>query len=127
LDCIYSMWDLLPPEVQGALRKAILENGYRTRPRRGASIRSCPSCGSRNTADCQCVSTIEDSTVGLCISCGYLWCLECDAPLITSVVCGHWEICTRCESGKDTSGDCGEVAWECARIKAWLKRAHPVV
>ena len=64
----------------------------------------------------------EDTTVGICLECGYVWCLECFKPL-KKWPCPHWEICDACEwcpseeeLGKGES--CPYAAWrdECPRI-----------
>lgn len=121
------LWELLPPEIQDALRKAVEEKKERPKAGRGGVIRSCPRCGGKDTTDCDRVLGIEDSTIGLCIGCGYLWCLECDAALLTDILCGHWQICTYCGEKKDASGYCNTVAWECRHVKAWLNKNHPTV
>jgi len=121
-----SMWELLPGEIQQALRKAVAEKKETTRPVRGV-IRLCPRCGERDTTDCDRVMGIEDVTIGLCLRCGYLWCLECETALLTSVLCGHWQVCAHCRERKDPSGCCSTVAWKCKHVRTWLSKSHPTV
>ncbi len=75
--------------------------------------------------DCSLVDGIEDITVGLCSVCGYLWCLECDASLLTSPACGHWLVCEICDEEKEHDGFCGIMPWDCKRISEWLARKSP--
>jgi len=124
---LLTMWDLLPDEIQDALLLAVEKNRDALRNFRGASAHSCPHCGDSNTMDCSTIDSIGDATVGLCLVCGYLWCLECDASLITGINCGHWQICTACPEKKQSSGYCGTVPWECPYIQDWLRKNHPVV
>lgn len=77
--------------------------------------------------DCGKVEGILDTSVGLCPVCGYLWCLECDASLITGISCGHWQICATCGERKGPSGQCGKIPLKCPHIQVWLKKNHPVV
>jgi hypothetical protein len=127
IDNTDTMWELLPAEIQDTLQKAFEEKKGKPKPERGGEIRTCPHCGEKDTTDCDQVLGIEDSTIGLCIACGYLWCLECDAALLTSILCGHWQICAYCGEKKDSSGSCKTVAWKCKHVKAWLNKNHPTV
>ncbi|MBA4418007.1 MAG: hypothetical protein C0392_08875 [Syntrophus sp. (in: bacteria)] len=123
---LHDMWELMPTEVQEALKKAIEIVTAKTKHEKSSIIRRCPRCGARNTTDCRGVEGIADSTIGLCITCGYLWCLECDVHLIASIVCGHWKICAGCGERKDELGYCGKVPWECRHIKLWLEKNNPI-
>ncbi len=122
-----TMWELLPSEIQDSLRKAVEEKRGKPKAERGGVIRSCPRCGTTDTANCDRVAGIDDVTIGLCISCGYLWCLECDAALLTTILCGHWQVCTHCGEKKDAAGLCNTAAWKCKHILTWLKKNHPTV
>jgi hypothetical protein len=122
-----TMWELLPAEIQDALQNAVEEKKGKPKGERGGVLRPCPRCGEKDTTDCDRVLGIEDSTIGLCITCGYLWCLECDAALLTSVLCGHWQVCTHCGEKKDASGYCNTVTWKCKHIRVWLNKNHPTV
>ena len=117
------MWELLPENTQDALLLAVEKN---KNTGRNSMARTCPHCGDPNTMDCSSVDGINDATVGLCCVCGYLWCTECDASLMTGIDCGHWQICSACPNKKE-SGFCGTLPWDCPRIREWLRKNHPVV
>ncbi len=117
------MWEFLHDDIQNALLLAVEKN---RNAERDNTAGSCPHCGDSNTMDCSSVETINDATVGLCCICGYLWCTECDASLMTGVDCGHWHICSACPDKKE-SGFCGTLPLECCRIQEWLRKFHPVV
>ncbi len=122
------MWEFLPPGIQESL-KAVLEIHQQRGHRQDmpAIIRECPHCSSHNTIDCGHVKDLNDTTIGLCLACGYLWCLECDTALLTTVNCEHWQVCSACTEEKNLSGYCGIIPWECIHIKTWLKKSHPRV
>ena len=119
---LHAMWELMPLEVQQALREAVESLRRRSE---GFIIRRCPRCGENKTADCHDVARIADATVGLCTVCGYVRCLECGAHLISTVACGHWKVCAGCAERMDESGNCGTVPRECAHIKEWLRKYTP--
>lgn len=121
------MWEFLSDDLQDALLLAVEKNRTAKIPIRGQSVRPCPHCGNSGTMDCARVEGISDATVGLCLTCGYIWCLECDASLITGIPCGHWQICAACGEKKKPSGFCGTMPLECRHIQAWLEKNHPVV
>ena len=114
---IYAMWGLLPPDVRHALKKAVEALDRVVERWRTPVIAPCPRCGSKKTADCRNVEGIDDATVGLCIACGYVWCLECNVTLITSIACDHWKICANCGNRTDEVGNCGIMTWECPRLR----------
>ncbi len=122
---LHDMWELMPPETQRALSEAIEilagSGGYTEDP----SPRYCPRCGGSDTTDCHTVKYIQDPSIGLCVTCGYLWCLECGAHLISTVTCGHWRICANCGVRKDESGYCRALPSECSYVKDWLERSNP--
>lgn len=117
------MWEFLPDDIQDALLLAVEKHRNTDGD---SSMRSCPHCGDPKTMDCSSIDAVNDATVGLCRVCGYLWCTECDASLMTGIDCGHWQICSACPDNKG-SGFCGTPPWECPRIKEWLRRSHPIV
>lgn len=80
-------------------------------------IGKCARCGSGQTRDCEHVEGIEDFTVGLCVKCGYLWCIECGKPLLKDTNCSHWEICRKCDTA-EMSGFCGTDLMKCAKLNA---------
>jgi hypothetical protein len=119
------MWEFMPDRIQKALKRAVDISTEKSGSRENAMARHCPRCGAGNTIDCDKVVGIGDPTVGLCISCGYVWCLECDTYLISTIVCGHWKVCRHCSERKDESGYCRIVPWECAQIRSWLAGSNP--
>ncbi len=124
----FKMWEFLPVTIQQSLKMALeihKQRGYWQE--RQISIRECPHCSSNNTIHCGQVKDLNDTTIGLCLACGYLWCLECDMALLTTVNCGHWQVCSACTEEKDRSGYCGIVSRECSYIMDWLKKSHPTV
>ena len=121
------MWEFLPERVREALLRTVALHRLCRIPERLAGIRSCPRCGRHKTMDCSQIEGIADVTVGLCVSCGYIWCLECDTALLMSTSCGHWRICSTCGEEKASCGYCGVLPWDCLHIKEWLARNHPTV
>jgi hypothetical protein len=79
-------------------------------------VGGCPRCGSVHTKDCEHVEGIEDFTVGLCLKCGYLWCIECGKPLVKNANCNHWEICRKCNT-VEVSGFCSTDLVDCAKLR----------
>ncbi len=121
------MWDLFPPNIQHALRDAVKADQTKAGFIRYTSTRLCPHCGKRNTTDCQKITGIKDGSIGLCLSCGYIWCLECDAQLVANIRCGHWEVCAYCNEKTKSFGDCSAATWECKHVKLWLTSNYPTV
>jgi hypothetical protein len=122
---LWDMWDLLPDSVRESLEKAAQETKEEGKPPQAGIVRSCPHCGNRNTGDCEQIPGVADATIGICYTCGFLWCLECDTALLTTTNCGHWAVCAECGDWKETSGFCGRSASDCDRIKAWIRNTHP--
>ncbi len=121
------MWEFLSDDLQDSLLIAVEKNRGAEILLRGVKKHPCPHCGNPGTMDCGKVEGILDTSVGLCPVCGYLWCLECDASLITGISCGHWQICATCGERKGPSGQCGKIPLKCPHIQVWLKKNHPVV
>lgn len=119
------MWELLADDIQDALLIAVEKS--RTKSHHHNTGHTCPHCGNPDTLNCAKIDGINDATVGLCLVCGYVWCLECDSSLLTGINCGHWHICTACPQEKQPSGRCATSPLECPYIREWLKRNHPVV
>ena len=124
---VFKMWEFLPEHIQESLEMAVEVNLQKERPQRQTSIRPCPHCGYNDTIDCGQVKDLNDTTIGLCLTCGYLWCFECDAALLTTVNCGHWHVCATCGEEKDLCGYCGRAPRGCSHIRDWLARNHPTV
>lgn len=124
----FTMWEFLPDNIRVSLKMALeIYQEKRLGQDRQVSTRECPRCSNKNTINCGNVKDLNDITIGLCPACGYLWCLECEMALLTTVNCGHWQVCTACREEKDPSGYCGIVPWECTHIISWLKKSHPTV
>lgn len=119
------MWEFMPERIQRALKRAVETLRENSGNRENATAGRCPRCGAGETFDCDKVAGIADPTVGLCISCGYVWCLECETYLISTVVCGHWKVCKSCGERKDGSGYCRIMPGECAHIRNWLAGSNP--
>ena len=79
-------------------------------------VGDCPRCGGHNTKDCETIVDIEDATVGVCLDCGYLWCLECGFEL-KEEECPHWAVCDKC----DHQGEYWqEDASECSLVQDFM-------
>lgn len=125
---VFKMWEFLPVNIRESLKAALEIHQQRgQRQGRQALIRECPHCNSNNTIDCGQVKDLNDTTIGLCLTCGYLWCIECDTALLTTVNCGHWQVCSACTEERDLPGYCGIIPWKCIYIINWLKKSHPTV
>lgn len=85
-------------------------------------IGDCPRCRSSNVDDCENDTRVEDITVGQCLECGFLWCLECGEPLdLDHPDCPHWEVCRQCEEDEGEYG-CQRIIADCPRIREWQDR-----
>jgi hypothetical protein len=122
---LHDMWELMPAEIQEALKRAIDSIAAKPANAGRSVVRSCPRCAGRDTTDCHEFEGIADPTVCLCVTCGYVWCIECDTHLISTVACGHWKICANCSERKDESGYCGKSTRECRHIIAWKEKNNP--
>ena len=124
----FRMWEFLPVNIQNSLKMAFEMHQQKSEwQERRALVRRCPHCSSNNTIHCGQVKDLNDTTIGLCLACGYLWCRECDTVLLITVNCGHWQVCSACTEEKDLSGYCSIVPRECIHIIAWLKKNYPMV
>jgi len=118
------VWPSLSEETKDMLTEDLLDSEAESGKEyyRKRMIGDCPRCGSSKTRDCKDLPGIDDSTVGSCIDCGHLWCLECGLPLPQNNICEHWEVCDACD-------DCGEqecsiLTWECEKIQKWLRERN---
>ena len=86
-------------------------------------IGNCPRCGSEKVRDCEEVIDMEDNTVGFCLDCGFLWCLECEYEL-TDNICSHWTVCDDCEKVDEDGMWCPyeEDLSECPSVKNFMER-----
>ncbi|MDD5222703.1 MAG: hypothetical protein PHE84_01820 [bacterium] len=92
-----------------------------------AMVGPCPRCGSTRVADGEDAPGIEDITIGMCLDCDYLWCLDCGEQSQPGVECPHHGVCAACNegSGEDEDEDddrqefCLRPVWECPTILRW--------
>jgi hypothetical protein len=91
---VLSIFNSLPLEVQDYFQKAFKQTSTLDGFLSALMVGNCPSCGSTKTRDCD-ESPLHDITVGICLDCHHMWCLECGYKLITWP-CPHWEICDEC-------------------------------
>jgi hypothetical protein len=120
-DDFTELWKTLPKDLKDELIKAAEESSAAS-PEDFVNeifVGDCPNCGSRDTRDCEEEREVEDITVGLCNSCGHLWCTECGRPVVRGSTCEHWGICEQCAENKDEFGDCGIPTWECERVSIY--------
>jgi hypothetical protein len=120
-DEILEIWASLPKDIREILSKAMEESSAVTDEQFIAEIMigQCSRCGSKNTKDCEEIEGIEDSTVGLCMNCGHLWCSQCGRPMKGNASCRHWDICDECEESNEM-GLCESDPMECERLRRAL-------
>ena len=83
-------------------------------------IGDCPVCESQKTSDCG-ELPIEDITVGVCLKCFTMWCVECGTIFKKGqTVCDHWVLCEACDLSTDMG--CGLIADECEEILRWKNK-----
>lgn len=117
-------WERMPEEMKDYFVKAAEESATPEEFVSRIMVGSCPQCGSTETVSCEEVDKIEDPTIGQCRECGFLWCLECEAPVSPDQECRHWDVCRECDAPKNEVGDCEQVPSECEPMKQWLG-THP--
>lgn len=84
------MFAMLDHETKNALLTAFEKASSFDNLISNIMIGPCPSCGSTNTIDGE-EPPINDNTVGICLSCGSLWCLECNRRLeADKLPCSCW-------------------------------------
>lgn len=90
---------------------------------RAEMIGNCPRCGSEKIKDCEEVIDIKDNTVGFCLDCGFLWCLECEYELADNI-CSHRTVCDDCEKVDEDGMGCPyeEDLSECPSVKEFMER-----
>jgi len=113
---LYSICLSFRQDVRIMLKRALqLSSAVTTEQFLSELIGVCPRCKDAQTKDCEHVEGIEDFTVGLCMKCGYLWCIECGRPMAKDTACGHWEICSKCDIA-GMSGSCSADPTKCAKL-----------
>ncbi len=98
-DALWAGLTKLPREIQERMGELIEQGLSKEEFLSALMVGPCPDCGSEKTRDDDDVQALGvdpgDTTVGVCLDCGYLWCLECGDGLI-SWPCSHWDICASC-------------------------------
>ncbi len=119
---VRKLWESMPEEARDELMRLAEESGSEDEFVRTVFVGDCPRCESGNTAMPEGPDGEEDLTVGVCRTCGYVWCLECDKELVLGVQCAHWDICENCEELEQDSGMCSTSPEECGIIQEWLSQ-----
>jgi hypothetical protein len=109
----------LPEDLQDFLFERAANTNSMEEFIRTSMVGDCPSCGSENTRDTG-GTPLDDPTVGICLNCQTLWCLDCGLVIETGqTVCRHWDVCGEC--GFSTDEGCSTMPWECQIIENWKK------
>ena len=120
-EAVNEIFDSMPEQAQREFRDALGSSSTVEEFMRKVCVGNCPFCGSQETRDCS-DTPLDDPTVGICLKCQVLWCLECDERFEEGqTVCGHWWICNEC-GFRDAEGFCETPAWECSIILDWKKK-----
>ena len=96
---LLAMVAALRGDIRRMIEKATEKTSARNEEQFLAEIMTgnCPRCASNQIKDCRKVEGINDISVGLCMQCGVIWCLECGRSLVGNVHCNHWCICLLCD------------------------------
>ena len=112
-DLLQSLPRNLQEYITKLKEKADAEEGYMKSVMAGY----CPNCASDRTIDGY-NAPLNDITVGICLDCHTLWCLECGEVLDKGkTVCGHWAICDKCAI--ETDGGCEFPPFDCTIVSEW--------
>jgi hypothetical protein len=112
-------FEALSEEMREFISEALRSRDDREILFRGVVAGDCPICGSFNTLDGS-DTPLGDNTVGICLDCCTMTCLECDAIFAKGQTqCLHRQICERCESHRENG--CAISVWECPRIGDWKR------
>jgi hypothetical protein len=120
LDALKEFWQGMPEEARDELLRLAEEADSEDEFIRSVFVGDCPGCESAETVLAEGPDGEEDLTVGLCKTCGYIWCLECDSELTAGSRCGHWDVCEACAQVDEATGICGVSPDECDVIDNWL-------
>jgi transposase-like protein len=83
-------------------------------------FRKCPKCESEHITDTV-GSLLDDPTVGMCLDCNTMWCLQCGTTFKPKqTACKHWKICNDCKL-MDDEGFCDVPPWQCSTLNSWKK------
>ena len=111
------IFDSLPHDMKTYLIRAAEVANSKEEFVRLTMVGDCPKCGSSKTRDCE-HSPLDDPTVGICLECYTLWCLECGEVFQKGQTgCEHWSICAQCDFSKH--GECNIPPFECSIIREW--------
>jgi hypothetical protein len=78
---VMELLEQMPPDVLGELGDAMRSSASAEEFANLIMVGPCPSCGSKQTGDCEADPEIDDLLVGRCFECGQLWCCECGKTL----------------------------------------------
>ncbi len=120
-----TLWQAIPKEARDELMRLAEDADSEEEFLRTVFVGDCPRCESEETAISGSVDEDEGLSVGVCKSCGYLWCLECECELEPGTECGHWNICEACDDLDRETGTCQTSPDECGAIQAWLGTKLP--
>ena len=112
---LLAMFAALRGDIRRMIEKAIEQTSPINEEQFLAQVMTgnCPRCDSNQIKDCRKVESINDITVGLCMQCGFIWCLDCGKPLTKDIHCDHWDVCLQC----DRLNDCDIDLKECEKLK----------
>ena len=86
----------------------------------GVAVGECPVCGRFNTRQGN-ETPLRDSTLGICMNCYRITCMECGEILRKGqTVCDHWKVCRECNP--DWIKSCNIPIWNCSIIEEWKSK-----
>lgn len=114
-------FEKLPREMQEFLQQKGKDPYARQGLFLGVIAGDCPVCGSFNTLDGG-DTPLSDSTIGICLDCYRLTCLECGYILEKGkTICEHWKICEQCRPSP-RENVCKIQVWNCTIIEEWKRK-----
>ncbi|MFW5923282.1 MAG: zinc-ribbon domain-containing protein [Planctomycetota bacterium] len=121
MEAAQQVFDSLSEEDQDMLTDVFSQFDTAEEAARSIMVGDCPACLSSNTNDCENDPDIQDISVGQCLDCGYIWCLECGQELsCEDPVCGHWDLCAECPDNEEFG--CGQFPGDCEKVLAWREQ-----
>ena len=117
------VYDLFPEDLQNRLLHLARQCDSEEEFIGAVMVGACPICGSNNSRDCE-DTPLQDSTVGICLKCHAMWCLNCGALCESDrTICEHWRICEECDITlcEINPNDCPKIKQK-RRIK--MKKLH---
>jgi hypothetical protein len=109
----------LPQDLKEFLIRAIAKGNPELDSFNGVVAGDCPVCGSFNTLE-GADTPLCDPTVGICLDCCSINCLECGEIFEKGqTACHHWQVCEQCEISSEDG--CGTAVWDCSKIEHWKK------